>query len=199
MADPWDSWDDERLWGYLRGDKGAGHASRAWLRDFLAEHEVGSLLDIGCGTGVEYEGIAGDERLRGLAYTGVDTCERAVKLARKAFPKAKWRAGISPGWPAEHFDAVLLRHTLEHQENFQPLVQDACLLASRAVVIITFCEPGDADRLHTDAEGVHYNTWSLPNLCAALGAGGCSRVEVVRGLGPDRNTAIVGWKEGAAE
>ncbi len=196
MADPWDSWDDERLWGYLRGDKGVGHASRAWLRDFLAEHGIGSLLDIGCGTGVEYEGIAADPRLAGLAYTGVDTCQRAVKLARKAFPQAKWQTAVKVGT----CDAVLLRHVLEHQDRdaMQALVAEACTAARRCVVIVSCWPLNDQEVLARDGAGVTFNRWSLQDLALLLGWGGCDRLDVVRDLGPDKNTAIVGWKAVAA-
>jgi SAM-dependent methyltransferase len=68
------------------------------------------VLDVGCGRGV----VLGPLADRGLEVHGV---ERSAEAARGADPRAEIRIASElqdAGYPAEHFDEVIIWHVLEH-------------------------------------------------------------------------------------
>ena len=70
----------------------------------------GRVLDVGCGRGV----VLGSLADRGLEVHGV---ERSAEAARGADPRAEIRIASElreAGYPAQHFDEVIIWHVLEH-------------------------------------------------------------------------------------
>jgi len=193
---PWSGWSDQQLWSHLRdNEQGVDHGSRVWLRERLREWgETHSLLDVGCGTGVEYEGI----RREGLQteYVGLDACERAIALARRTYPETRmrrWWVGDAGHLPCadNSFDVVLLRHVLEHLPDFRPAVREALRVACCQVVLIFFWPPGEEQipRMH---EGTHWNRYRLADVLDCLDDECSVRIETAPDLGVNGNFALVG-------
>ena len=75
-----------------------------------------TLLDIGCGTGLELEAMF--RRFPGLRVTGIDLSADMLAKAREKFPGENFRAVeadyFACPFPAESFDAALSFETLHH-------------------------------------------------------------------------------------
>ena len=117
------------------------HPERREIREILRELGVKSLLDAGCGGAVELSGY----RAYGVdvEYTGLDRPSFMFKRARdnySADPKANFVEGDLNNLSFEDnsFDAVLLKHVLEHQDDYKPAVEEAVRVASSAVIINLF-------------------------------------------------------------
>ncbi|WP_024820046.1 class I SAM-dependent methyltransferase [Arthrobacter sp. 31Y] len=86
---------------------------REWFIRLLKSEWRHSLLELGCGTGVE-----GVEFVRaGLHYTGVDLSSESVHVARSAGLDASVASGRDLPFPDSAFDAAWTMSTLLHVPN----------------------------------------------------------------------------------
>jgi len=88
-----------------------------WAYDYLPSElkgNSGRLLDIGCGAGTYINSVKKENPL--LELYGVDVSRRAIKMARVYYPEIDFKvANINHlPYPTNYFDAVVLRHVLEH-------------------------------------------------------------------------------------
>lgn len=94
------------------------------LLDAAGVRERMSLLDIGCGPG--YVSAAATER--GAAPLGVDFSREMVGIARRMFPRIKFREGDAQNlaFADQTFDRVVANFALLHLTNPERACQEAC-------------------------------------------------------------------------
>lgn len=204
-----DAFFDRRVGGY------EDHMSRwerhyAWLAELLPEG-IGTLLDIGCGTGLELDGIF--RRFPDLSVTGVDLSrEMLAELSRKhagrrltLLREDYFRCELG----ADRFDAAVAFETLHHfpgerkrelfRKIFRSLKTDGIFLEcdyiaqSDEIEALLFRECArrrDRDRVPPDAY-IHFDTpLTVAHELAAMGEAGFSSAELVGFLPGDANTAM---------
>jgi SAM-dependent methyltransferase len=166
---------------------------RIEIRRVLADAGVKTLLDAGCGPATELAGY----RQAGLTlrYTGLDGSQRMLGVARDRHPDARFVRGALERMPFanESFDAVLLKHVLEHQADYRPVLNEALRVARRMVIINFFHRllPVRRDIRLMDRRGFWNNWYSRPSFTNLLKALGVSRFEVIRTRGTARQTAEI--------
>ena len=138
----WEDFTPEQVEHFLRvGPEGKDHPSRGQVVGLLKG--LGSLLDVGCGTGVMFEVIR--ERRPDLDYVGVDITEKFIGAARARFPSEARRfrhCSISELASLERsFEAVLARHVLEHLPDYTPAVQQMYARATRKLILVFYLPP----------------------------------------------------------
>lgn len=138
----WRRWPRERLATYLRGPRvGPDHPSRHFAASLVRRGET--ILDVGCGAGVNYEVLAAHGRADG--YVGVDPSEPSIEIARGLYPGVEFYVGdaarLVSQWGPERFDVVLVRHVLEHLPDFEPAMEQAIAVARRLAVFVFFLTP----------------------------------------------------------
>jgi SAM-dependent methyltransferase len=120
---------------------GTDHPSRIFAVQLVRARET--ILDIGCGAGVNYEVLAA----AGLAagYVGVDSSEPSVDIARELYPQGDFRVGnaheLVRQFGARSFDVVHMRHVLEHLPDFEEAMTQALAVARRLAIFIFFLTP----------------------------------------------------------
>lgn len=123
----------------LMHKEGAGkeHPSRAFVASLIREGE--SILDVGCGAGVGYEVFAAAGA--GSLYTGVDSSEPSIEIARELYPAGDFRVGnaakLVDQLGVASFDVVVVRHVLEHLPDFA-LAMDQAISVSRGLAVFVF-------------------------------------------------------------
>ncbi len=139
----WEKWSEEDLYGFLRaeyeeGFPGIDYPSRAKVRELVCDNV--SVLDVGCSTGVEYEGFKKYGPY--VKYTGVDFTPNSVRIAAKLFPEVPFLMGDIRALPfsAKSFDVVLARHIFEHLPEIERALGELLRVARQKVIIVFFLE-----------------------------------------------------------
>jgi len=141
---------------------------REQIRRILSELGVCSVLDAGCGPATEYLSYRSSDALREVKYVGVDLSARMLDIARARFdgiPLVRSDADSLP-FADKSFDAVVIRHVLEHQPNgYKKIVEEAIRIARKGVVIDFFLPPlgFNFDVKLTGKEGIATNWYSKNN------------------------------------
>lgn len=132
----------ERLWAdefgddYVQRNREAGEGREAFWRELLAEHQVGSVLEIGCNVGANLRWIEGIVPSR--AVWGIDINESALQTIRQRLPgiNAIWASARELPCRDRMFDLVFTAGVLIHQpETTLPLVMAEAVRCSRAYVL----------------------------------------------------------------
>lgn len=150
---------------YMRSyGEGVGWPSRKWLANWL--HQIGakSILDVGCGGGITYESL----KTEGvdITYHGVDYCESAIKACHEMFPEGNFAvddARILATTGCDAHEIVLLRHTLDHIDNWEDTLRNAYRACSRFVVINLWVPP-EAEHFEVKGDDMYYRTFDLQKL-----------------------------------
>jgi SAM-dependent methyltransferase len=142
LRESWRHFTPAQVRDFMRvGNEGRDHPSRLKALELL--HDMRSVLDVGCGTGVMFELIR--ERRPDLEYVGVDVTEQFVAAARERFPADAGRFHHGSLYKLDRlpgsFDAVLCRHILEHLPDYAPAVQHMWGRARRKLILVFYLPP----------------------------------------------------------
>ena len=131
-----------------------------------------SVLDVGCGGGVQYAAFR--EFAPNVAYTGIDIHASMVAYAREAFPGVQFDEGDAMSLPYENgqFDGAIIRQVIEHYKppwvrlllaEAVRVTQNTLVILNRAVTediegIVTLGNRGGADWNHY---GRRWLAWAI--------------------------------------
>lgn len=106
--------------------------ARLWMVEQVNDGE--SLLDVGCGPGVNYEQLL----VKNIDYVGIDIGTEFVQACQEMFPEGDFRFGdaMELDFPDNSFDTVLLCHVIENTINYQDPIREALRVAKKRVIII---------------------------------------------------------------
>jgi trans-aconitate methyltransferase len=151
--------------------QGIDASDRLHLRAILTELEPCSLLDVGCGTGIELDGIL-TEGLK-VDYTGLDLTPEFVTFCRERFPQATFMQGnILSLSAARVYDVVSARAVLEHLEDGERALRRLWEACKQVTVVSWFIPPSNKPYLHTTMDGFthqRYDRILMNNLVKELG------------------------------
>lgn len=110
--------------------------SRKWFRDFIKEKNIGSVLDVACGTCIELAGLK--ENSIEVKYKGVDITPFLVEENKGKGVDCV--LGNIEDIPEEDnsWEVVYGRHIIEHLEYYEKAIGEMCRVASKYVVIVHF-------------------------------------------------------------
>jgi len=133
--------DSKSLESWLYGSQSLQGATRSWLITWLKDHLGKTFLDAGCGGGVTAYHLGQNKMLTKFAYTGVDSSEAMLELAkRKVKGPAKWvQMDLNELALQRKFDIVLLRAILAHVNDPKPVLEKVCEhVAENGYLIVLF-------------------------------------------------------------
>lgn len=128
-----------------KGSRGTEAEEKARLvSQMVAKHEIGSLLDIGCGDGY----VAALLDLGACGYLGVDPAPHAIKLARKRAPGLSFEVLKSQRPREAHLSMDVIFHLVE-EKSYRDHMK--LLFSAHRVVMVyasDYEEAGAAHVLH---------------------------------------------------
>lgn len=139
--------------------QGPDAPDRKHLREILTELEPCSLLDVGCGTGIELDGILA-EGLK-VDYTGLDITPEFVAFCRERFPEQAFMLGnVLSLSAARVYDVVSARAVLEHLEDGGRALRRLWEACKQVFVVSWFIPCGVEDVLETTPDGFLHHRYS---------------------------------------
>lgn len=134
--------------------------SRVWLRSFIKENSIQSVLDVACGAGIDKEGFD-SERLE-LKYKGIDISDFLVNRNKERGYDCEV-GNIEDIKEADNsWELVFGRHIIEHLEYYEKAISQMCRVANKYVVIIHFIPLIESDKIVTynmDGSEVYHNEY----------------------------------------
>lgn len=143
------------------GDKNA--PSKVWCRGFVKNHELKTLVDVGCGNATEF--FAYKEEYPELEYLGVDSSNFLYEFnLSKGVPMIHSDADNTP-LPDSSYDVAFSRHVLEHQKDPYPILDELVRVADKVAIHIFFIPPGEEEIINYDEkQNLYHNTFRKEDL-----------------------------------
>lgn len=158
--------DDPQIGDWAVG-QGSSAPDRVHLRAILTELEPCTLLDVGCGTGIELDGILA-EGLK-VNYTGLDLTPEFVNYCREKYPTESFMIGdVLSLSAARVYDVVSCRAVLEHLEDGERALRNLFDACKKVCVVSWFIPPGDVDEVTRTPDGFIHHYYSRAALMAAI-------------------------------
>lgn len=143
-----DFFEKDHLERFLRNHKtGVDNLGRQALGRILGEYNIPKVLDIACGSCVNWE----TWKLMGIPceYNGLDLTEGLLDVARNKYEDDKielkqgYAQDVDQYYSDDSMDVVILRHILEHVYNgeYEEIVRKAFNAAKSELIIVFFLEP----------------------------------------------------------
>jgi len=145
MSDFKQTWWDDVLpskWAEFESWIGSSAATtKAYSRAHIKNKGYKSLIDLGCGNATEY--FAYKEEYPELNYIGVDSSKFLFKRNTDLeIPMILAEADSVP-LPDNAVEVVFVRHVLEHQPTYVPIMNEMIRLAEKEAIHIFFIKPDE--------------------------------------------------------
>lgn len=172
---------------FLRNhNTGTNNLGRHKLAAIIREHKNPTVLDVACGTCVNWE-VFKNVGVQ-CQYTGLDRTKNMLAHARQLYgDEIQLQEGYIQSLPFQDasFDIVIARHILEHLgEGYEDAIREVVRVASKEAIIVLFVDladiPNDVIKESTpDENGCTYfwNTYAADKFMNFLSTLGC-RVQV---------------------
>jgi len=118
--------------------------------EYIKNEGVSKIMEIGFGSGYEYERLREDLEKYKIKYIGVEYTPKFLEAARKKYPEANWVRGDirKLDFEDDSVDLIFVYHVLEHQKNLldvRKAIKEMCRVAKDKVIIIWFKAPSIVD------------------------------------------------------
>lgn len=148
---------------------------------YLSAQPCGSLLEVGCGSGVGLQLM----RQKGWRVTGVDFDEGAVENARGNGLDVRLGDLSVQGFAAESFDAVVMRHVIEHVPSPIELFSECRRVLKKGGILVVLTPNADSlghRRYGRSWRGLepprHLRVFTTKSLASMAGLAGYDSAEV---------------------
>lgn len=122
-AQTWSAQYQAGQWDYLESADEAAHY-QAICALYQKHAPRGSMLDVGCGTGILYRYLGEHEAIEPSRYTGIDFAQEAVRQAAARFPLTRFGCcDYSRDAIAGQFDCIVFNETLYYFDDPLSILQ----------------------------------------------------------------------------
>lgn len=131
------------------------------ILEYIENEGYSKIMEIGFGSGYEYERLREDLERYNVKYIGVDYTQKFIEAARKKYPEADLFQGDIRKLDFEDntVDLIFAYHVLEHQKGISDVkkaIKEMCRVAKEKVVIIWFKAPSIVDKTRKWKDGAFF-------------------------------------------
>ncbi len=187
----WDITDQEKLEQIVEHLSDPNTPERREIRKILVNNNIHSILDAGCGPGTELEGYKATNM--DMEYIGLDMSTRMIETAKKRYPGYHFVLGDINKMQFNDcsYDAVVLKHVLEHLSDYKNAVNEAVRVASKIVIIDFFHMLWFFDYRRKHKEGFWENWYGRKKFEKFIRGLPISHYDTFRTVGTSRQTAEI--------
>jgi ubiquinone/menaquinone biosynthesis C-methylase UbiE len=98
----------------------------------------GSVLEVGCGSGLVYGALRYAGLMENRKYVGGDSSNEMLKIARSRFPEVKFKKMDILDLGKVHADNVLCVHVLQHLVDYKPAVSELLRVTGKVLYIASW-------------------------------------------------------------
>jgi len=140
------------------------NGSRALYLDVINKFEPKSILDVGCGLGLDYQ-LYKDNSID-IEYHGIDVCKGFIEENKKNFPETDWKWAKSYDIPFDKksIDLVTCRGVLEHLKDPYETIQEMKRVSKKYISIIWFLIPQKKEIIKKTQSGFYRNIYSIEKI-----------------------------------
>lgn len=136
------------------------------LQDLLLTKDDLSVVEVGCGAGIEVEGLKADGLLDRIDYVGLDFTPELIDACRYRNPDVRFALSDVTKPLLVHGDVVYARHVLEHVEDGFGALRNLIAATRELTVISWFIRPTwRPDEVGSGvSDGFLHQTYSAPEM-----------------------------------
>lgn len=154
----WDNNLKTRFSEYLSwlGDTDAD--SRKFIKQYIKDANIHSLVDFGCGPALEYYNLKNDNY--DVDYLGVDSCLHIKELHEKNKVPFLYSNVEESGLEDNMYELCYTRHVLEHLPTYTKMLDEMIRISNKYMVIIFFIKPSDFEKINfSSTDNLYHNTY----------------------------------------
>jgi ubiquinone/menaquinone biosynthesis C-methylase UbiE len=161
-------WNDNavNLMGLFKSWVGDENAeSKVYMANYLKNKNYYTLIDCGCGNGTFYYTLKNNNI--NIEYTGVDSCEYFIELNTSNGIKMINSDIRNIDISDNSYDIVFSRHVIEHQPEFNIILNEFIRIGKKEVCHIFFIKPHNEteDKINYDNKSnLYHNNYSKKSI-----------------------------------
>lgn len=187
----WDDSNQEDLEKIVNHLSNTNTSERKIIQRILTGNGIRSVLDAGCGVGTEFERYKISNM--DIKYVGIEKSARMLEIAKTKHPEAEFIYGDVNEMPFKDssFEAVILKHVLEHLPYYDKAVSEAVRVSSKLVIVDFFHKLWFFDYLNQHKKGFCENWYSKKKFLKFIKGLPISGYEKINTVGTARQTAEI--------
>lgn len=141
------------------GNEGYNKPVRQMYRALLSQLNAASMLEVGCGPGVDYVGAI--NTCPGISYTGVDMTQNMLDYCKSKYPKGKFVKGDIYRLPFadNQFELVYCKDVLNHLDDWYAGFSELYRVSSKYVLVNFFYGLGSVTFKRKEQHTGFINNW----------------------------------------
>jgi ubiquinone/menaquinone biosynthesis C-methylase UbiE len=163
----WDNNLNSRLNEYLSwlGDKDT--ESRIFIRNFIKNKCIKSMVDFGCGPAIEYTSLLNEKYP--IIYLGVDSCIHIKEINENKNIPFLYSNIEETNITSNSYELSYSRHVLEHLDTYKILLNEMIRIANTYVLNIFFIKPSENEIInYCNHDNLYHNVYSKIDIESTL-------------------------------
>ncbi|OPH48672.1 hypothetical protein BC351_09480 [Paenibacillus ferrarius] len=157
MTTYWDHVDPDE---FLQTDEeGYNKSIRKLFRDLVGHLQIQTILEVGCGPGVDYVGAS--QTRPSIDYTGVDITPQMIEHCQRLYPHGKFQLAdiYSLPFADNTFELVYCKDVLNHLDTWEKGFEELHRVSQKYILVNFFYGLGATTVKEKQDHGTHINNW----------------------------------------